>query len=151
MMLPPTMSRNPRKLSTWKLKRMLNIYTTLSVQFSSVMSDSLRPHGLQHARLPCPSPTPGVLKLMFIESVVPSNHLILCYPLLLPPSISVWDNWGSYPSWKRRLAIKLVPGVYKLRDIRLQAQKKTAVYPVFPLPMTYLTCDVTHTWLYSRF
>ena len=29
-----------------------------SVQFShSVMSDSLRPHGLQHARLPCPSPT----------------------------------------------------------------------------------------------
>ena len=32
-----------------------------SVQFSrSVMSDSLRPHGLQHARLPCPSPTPRV-------------------------------------------------------------------------------------------
>ena len=30
-----------------------------SVQFScSVMSDSLRPHGLQHVRLPCPSPTP---------------------------------------------------------------------------------------------
>ena len=32
-----------------------------SVQFScSVVSDSLRPHGLQHARPPCPSPTPGV-------------------------------------------------------------------------------------------
>ena len=31
-----------------------------SVQFShSVMSDSLQPHGLQHARLSCPSPTPG--------------------------------------------------------------------------------------------
>ena len=31
------------------------------VQFShSVMSDSLQPHGLQHARPPCPSPTPGV-------------------------------------------------------------------------------------------
>ena len=30
-----------------------------SVPFSSsVVSDSLRPHGLQHARLPCPSPTP---------------------------------------------------------------------------------------------
>ena len=26
----------------------------------SLMSDSLRPHGLQHARLPCPSPSPGV-------------------------------------------------------------------------------------------
>ena len=32
-----------------------------SVQFShSVVSDSLRPHGLQHGRLPCASPTPGV-------------------------------------------------------------------------------------------
>ena len=32
-----------------------------SVQFShSVVSDSLQPHGLQDARLPCPSPTPGV-------------------------------------------------------------------------------------------
>ena len=32
-----------------------------SAQFSlSAMSDSLRPHGLQHARLPCLSPTPGV-------------------------------------------------------------------------------------------
>ena len=35
-----------------------NIY---SVQFScTVVSDSLQPHGLQHARLPCPSPAPGV-------------------------------------------------------------------------------------------
>ena len=35
--------------------------THSSVQFShSVMSDSLRPHGLQHIRLPCPSPTPGI-------------------------------------------------------------------------------------------
>ena len=33
----------------------------LCVQFShSVMSDSLQHHGLQHTRLPCPSPTPGV-------------------------------------------------------------------------------------------
>ena len=32
-------------------------------QFShSVMSNSLRPHRLQHARLPCPSPTPGVAR-----------------------------------------------------------------------------------------
>ena len=32
-----------------------------AVQFSrSVMSNSLRPHGLQHAKLPCPSPSPRV-------------------------------------------------------------------------------------------
>ena len=36
---------------------------------------------------PCPSPTLSLLKLMSIESVIPSNHLILCYSLLLPPSI----------------------------------------------------------------
>ena len=36
-------------------------YQFSSVQFShSVVSDSLRPHELQHARLPCPSPTPGL-------------------------------------------------------------------------------------------
>ena len=36
-------------------------YPISSVQFScSVMSESLRPHDLQHARPPCPSPTPGV-------------------------------------------------------------------------------------------
>ena len=36
-------------------------FTGISVQFSrSVVSDSLRPHESQHARPPCPSPTPGV-------------------------------------------------------------------------------------------
>ena len=60
-----------------------------SVQFSSsVMSNSLRPHGLQQARFPCPSPTPGSLhKHISIEPVMPSNHLIPCHPLLLLPSI----------------------------------------------------------------
>ena len=166
---------------------MINFYFhktlyNISVQFTcSVMSDSLQSHGLQHTRLPCPSPSPGacsnsrtlsrwchpttsssvtpfsllqsfpasgsypvsllfasggkvlelqlqhqsfqwifrgadyhpvdlseifaasltaahqaslsitnswsLLKLMPIESVMPSNHLILCPPLLLPPSI----------------------------------------------------------------
>ena len=52
------------------------------------MSNSLQPHGLQHARLPCPSSTPGAyLKLMSIELAMPSNHLILCHALLLLPSI----------------------------------------------------------------
>ena len=59
------------------------------VQFScSVMSDALQAHGLQHASLPCPSPTPGAwLKLMSTKLVMPSNHLILCRPLLLLPSV----------------------------------------------------------------
>ena len=52
------------------------------------MSNSLRLHGLQHARPPCPLPTPwSLLELMSIEPVMPSNHLIFCHPLLLLPSI----------------------------------------------------------------
>ena len=42
-------------------EKVIQIYQLSSVQFScSVMSDSLQPHELQHARPPCPSPTPGV-------------------------------------------------------------------------------------------
>ena len=52
------------------------------------MSNSLQPHEPQHARPPCPSPTPGVHpNSCSIKSVMPSNHLILCRPLLLLPSI----------------------------------------------------------------
>ena len=82
-----------------------------SVQFSRlVVSDSLRPHGQQHARPPCPSPTPWVYSNSWILMVMPSNHLILCHPLLLLPSIfpsvrifsnestlhSRWPNYWSF-------------------------------------------------------
>ena len=82
-----------------------------SVQFShSVMFNALRPHGLQKGRPPC------LYKLLEfnlthpIESVMPSNHLILCRPLLLLPlifpSIRVFSNesflhirWSKYWSF----------------------------------------------------
>ena len=71
----------------WWFHRLIHMFSP--VQFSrSVVSDSLWPDGLQHARPLCPSPTPGVCsELMSIESVMPSNHLILCRLLLLLPSI----------------------------------------------------------------
>ena len=61
----------------------------LSLSSCSVVSDSLQPHGLQHTRLPSLSfPIfQSLLKLMSTELVMPSNHLILCHPPLLPPSI----------------------------------------------------------------
>ena len=61
-----------------------------SVQFScSVVSDSLWLHESQHARPPCPSPTPGVYSNSCPSSrEMPSSHLILCHPLLLLPPIS---------------------------------------------------------------
>ena len=49
----------------------------------SVMSDSSQPHGPQHARPPCPSPTPRVHS----NSSPLSCDAILCHPLLLLPSI----------------------------------------------------------------
>ena len=68
------------------------IYLGQSVQFScSVMSDSLRPHGLQHTRLPCPPLSPEAC-----SNSCPSSHLVLCHPLLLLtsvfPSIRVFSN-----------------------------------------------------------
>ena len=48
----------------------------------SVVSDSLRPHGLQHTRLPFPS-----LSSRACSNSCPSNHLIFCRPLLLLPSV----------------------------------------------------------------
>ena len=67
-----------------------------SVQISrSVVSDSLRPHELQHASLSITN-SRSSLRLTSIESVMPSSHLILCRPLLLlppiPPSIRVFSN-----------------------------------------------------------
>ena len=67
-----------------KFTHIENIVSQLS---HSVVFKSLWPPGLQHARLPCLTNSWSVLKLMSIVSVIPSNHLILCYPLLLPPSI----------------------------------------------------------------
>ena len=60
-----------------------------SVQFSSVaqLCLTLQPHGLKHSRPPSITNSRSLLKLMSIESVMPSNHLNLCHPLLLLPSI----------------------------------------------------------------
>ena len=57
------------------------------------MSNSLQPHELQHARLPCPSPISGAYSNLSIESVMPSKYLILCQPflLLLPIFSSIKD------------------------------------------------------------
>ena len=75
------------------------------------MSDSLQPRGLQHARPPCPSPT----RRVYSKSCPSSwwchpNHLILCRPLLLPPSTflsirvfsnesALWIQWPKYWSF----------------------------------------------------
>ena len=76
----------------------------ISIQFShSVVSNCLWPHGLHHARLPCPSPTPRACSnsCPLRWWCHPSNHLILCHLLLLLPSIfpsiRVFSNESALP------------------------------------------------------
>ena len=58
---------------------------------------SLQPHGLQHARLPCPSPTPRACSDSYPSSWwCHPTILILCHPLLLLPSIFSKAS-GSFP------------------------------------------------------
>ena len=72
---------------------LFNLYAEFSC---SVMSDSLQPHEPQHARPPCPSPTSGAYS---IESVMPSNQLILCRLFFLQPSIFLSFRVFSYESF----------------------------------------------------
>ena len=81
------------------------------VKFSHlVMSDSATPWTAAHQASLSITNSWSLLKLMSIESVMPSNHLILCHPLLLPPSnfpsIRVFSNelvlsirWPNYWSF----------------------------------------------------
>ena len=63
-----------------------------SVQFSrSVVSDSLRPHGLQHARLPCPTPTPRAY-----SNSCPSSWW--CHPTISFSVIPFSSRLQSFPA-----------------------------------------------------
>ena len=87
---------------------LLAIFCLYLLLFScSIVSDSLWPHGLQHASLSCTSLS---RRLMSLELMMPSNHLVLCHPhLLLHPifrSISIFFNesallirWPKYWSF----------------------------------------------------
>ena len=72
-----------------------------SVQFSrSVVSNSLRPHRLQHFRPPCPSPTPGAYSnscpwSRWCHWAISSCHLLLLLPSIFP-SIRVFSSESAF-------------------------------------------------------
>ena len=82
---------------------------------------------MQHARLSCPSPTPAACSKQSIQSVMPSNHLILCHPLFLLPSIFprirmfssesvlciMWPNIGASSS------VSVLPMIFRTFPLRL--------------------------------
>ena len=91
-----------------------SVFKHHSDQFTcSVVSRSLLPRGLQHARPPLSfSISQSLLKLIYIELVMPSNHLILCHPLLLLPSI--------FPSIRVFSNVSSSHQVAKVLDFQLQ-------------------------------
>ena len=80
----------------------------------SVVSDSLWPHELQHTRLACHSPSTRVCANSSIDLVIPSNHLILCCPLLFLPSIfpiiRVFSNkLALHIMWSKYWSVSISP------------------------------------------
>ena len=91
-----------------------------SVQFScSVMSNSLRPYGLQHARPPCPSPTPGAYSN--------SHPLSLwCHPTISSSVIPFSSCLQSFPASGSFPMSRL----FTLGDLSIGASASASVLPV---------------------
>ena len=90
--MSPTQITSPQHFS----KQMTVLFHAIvywgSVQFSrSVVSNSLQPHGLQYARPPCPSPTPGA----FSNSGPLSRW---CHPTISSSAIPFSSRLQSFPS-----------------------------------------------------
>ena len=87
----PWVFKATRKLFLYLVLVIYSFYIFLPAKFihfnHSVVSDSLQPHELQHTRLPCPSTIPELAQIHVYPVAMPSNHLLLCRPLLFLPSI----------------------------------------------------------------
>ena len=85
-------TKSQTQLSDWTAKQdylFKSLYLRILLLLFShwVVSDSLWPYGLQHARLPAFTLSWSLLKSMSFESMMLSNHLVLCCPLLPLPSV----------------------------------------------------------------
>ena len=96
-------------MQCWSICFIFNISFMLLLFSHSAMSDSLRPHGLQHTRLPCPLPTPRSSSNSCPSSQWCHPTISSCHRLLLPPifpSIRLFSNelalcirWPKYWSF----------------------------------------------------
>ena len=150
----------------WKFLSLVYMFIS-SVQFSgSVMSDSATPWiAARQASLSITNSWSS-LKLMSIESVMPSSHLILCHPLLLlppiPPSIRVFSNESTLPMrwtkyWSFSFSIipsKKIPGLISFRMdwldlLAVQGTLKSLLHQKHQFFGTRLTSQSSshiHTW-----
>ena len=109
-----------RFFSPQKTGKQIISKTICAVQLScSVMSDSLRPHGLQHTRLPCPSPTPEAYSDSLLPSTFPSIRVCSNEPVLrirwpeywsfsfnINPSNAYWGLISFRMDWLNPLAVQ---------------------------------------------
>ena len=143
--------------SEWSIPNILSNFTSCnswhrSVQFShSAVSDCLWPHGLQHARLPCPSPTPGAC-----SNSCPSNWW--CHPAISSSVVPFSSCLQYFPSI-RAFSIESVLCIWrpKYRSFSVSIGASASVLPMNMTSWTTLCqhswqpplvkCDIT-TWLY---
>ena len=124
----------PKKANAKEYSHYCTIVLVSHFVFShSVMSDSLRPHGLQHIRPPCPSPTPGAY-----SNSCPSSQW--CHPNISSSVIPFSSCLQSFPA----------SGSFPMSQLfassgqNIGASASTSVLPVniqdwFPLGLTGLT------------
>ena len=103
-----------------------NIHAFFFLLFScQVMSDSLGSHELQHTRFPSPfTISQSLPKFMSTVSVMPSNHLILCHPLLHLPSIFFFFFFKLY------LIVLVLPNAFNLSQDQGLFQSISCSYQV---------------------
>ena len=140
----------------------------LSLFSCQVVSDCLWPHRLQQARFPCHSPSWtsahqttlsftiswSLLKLMSIVSVMPSNHLILCCPLLLPPSIFPSIRVFLMSQLLGRKVMTNLDSILKSRDMTLPTKVclgKAMVFPVVTYGCESWTIKKAEHWRIDAF
>ena len=135
----------------------------------SVMSNSLQPHGLQHIRLPCSSPSPGACSNSCPLSL-PSNHLILCHLfsscLQILPSIRVFSNESAHHiRWPKYWSFSISPSneyselisfrIYWFDLLAIQGTRvfsSTAVqkHQFFSTQPSFWSSSHIHTWLLEK-
>ena len=103
--LPPESRGQPHKES------FSSVAQSCSTPWTGVV---VQVHGLQHSRLPSPSPTPRACLNSSIKSVMPSNPLIICHPFFfLPsvfPSIRVFSNESTFCiRWSKYWSFSISP------------------------------------------
>ena len=131
---PPTRLQSVKSLPPrWVEARAMTLYPQKGnspVQFScSLMSSSLQPQGLQHARPPCPSPTPGVY----------SNSCPLsqwCHPTISSSVVPFFSCLQSFPaSWYFQMSQFFTSGGQSIR-VSASASGLMNIHDWFPLGCT---------------